>query len=65
MPPRDEKGSFEVGDELMKAVPHFFSKYKSPWLGLGVSEAWVGGIILHPLFQWTEGIFNSYHNCED
>lgn len=50
MPPRDEKGSFEVGDELMKAVPHFFSKYKSPWLGLGVSEAWVGGIILHPLF---------------
>lgn len=49
MPPRDEKESFEIGDELMKTVPYFFSKYKSPWVGGGVSEAWVGGIVPCPL----------------
>lgn len=50
MSSRDEKESFEMGDELVKTVPYFFSKYKSPWVGLGMSEAWVGGIILCPLF---------------
>lgn len=48
MPPRDE--SFEKGNERMKTVPYFFSKYRTPWVGRSVSEACVGGIVLCPLF---------------
>lgn len=50
MPLRDEKESFVIGDELMKTVPYFFSQYKNPWVGRGMSEAWVGGIVLCPVF---------------